>query len=86
MPPQPVSSPTRRFVLTKIENSVETNVAVSALLPNGFTSDQTMRAAQLASVRGLKRQNPNLVYRLYSPSNSGNHTDGDCVWDSRVSD
>jgi hypothetical protein len=84
--PQPVSNPTRRFVLTRTVGGVETNVVVGALLPSGFGSadDRVARATALAAARSNRDGNPDVIFRLYGPSNSGNHTDGDCVWDSRV--
>lgn len=84
MPPQPVTSPTRRFVLTRVDGAVETNVAVSALLPANYTTDRTVRAQAYDSVAAYLAANPGVHLRLYSPSNLGNHTDGDCVWDSAV--
>lgn len=84
MPPQAVSNPTRRFVLTRLVGGVETNLRVGGLLPNGFTTDATERAPMLAASRQAKADNPGVVFRLYSPTNGGAHTDDDCVWDSRV--
>ena len=38
MAPQPVTSANRRFVVTRLENGVETNVIASTPLPNNYTS------------------------------------------------
>lgn len=87
MAPTPVTNAARRFVITADSGSGETNVAVSGLLPVGYTSDQVMRAAQLENARLLGTQNPGIIYRLYSPANEGgNHLDSDLVWRSDVSD
>jgi hypothetical protein len=86
MAPTPVTSPERRFVLTRLDGAVETNVAVSTLLPNNYTSDQALRATTYTNARALRQANAGVVYLLYSPSNGGPHTDGDLVWRSDVSD
>jgi hypothetical protein len=87
MAPTPVTNAARRFVLTADSGSGETNVAVSSLLPVGYTSDQVMRAAQYQAARNLRAANPGVIYRLYSPANlGGNHLDSDLVWRSDVSD
>lgn len=89
MPPQPgVTSPTRRFCITSLDVStgVETNVAVSTLLPSNFTTDGSVRPTVMTQVRDLRTANPGIVYILYSPPNSGYYMNGDRVWDSRVSD
>jgi hypothetical protein len=87
-PPSGISSPTRRFALTSLNvgTGVETTVATSSLLPNGYTSDQAIRATTLTNARSLKAANPSVVYILYGPVNSGYYTNGDRIWDSRVSD
>ena len=79
-----MSSPTRRFVITRIDGGVETNVIASTPLPVNFTTDQVLRAEQYANAEAYLAANPGVVIRIYSPSNIGNHTDGDCVWDSRT--
>jgi hypothetical protein len=86
-PPSGIASPTRRFALTSLNvgTGVETTVAISTLLPTNFTSDQAIRATTLANARSLKATNPGVVYILYGPVNSGYYTDGDRIWDSRVS-
>lgn len=84
MAPEPVTNPTRRFVLTRLDGAVETNVAVSALLPSGFTSDQAIRETTYQTARLTRDQNLGVVYLLYSPTNGGDHTDGDRIWDSRL--
>ena len=84
MAPQVVSSPTRRFVITREDAGVETNVAVSALLPNGYTTDQAVRATTLSNAAALRLANPGILFRVYSPSNGGAHTNGDCVWRSDI--
>jgi hypothetical protein len=82
--PQTVSNATRRFVITQTVGGVETNAWTGGLLASGFTTDRTARAAALAQAATLKAANPAILYRVYSPSNSGAHTDGDCVWRSDV--
>lgn len=84
MPPTPVTSPDRRFVLTRVDGGTETNVAISSLLLNNFTTDAPVRATVYANARTLQQANPTVHYRLYGPSNGGAHTDGDCIWDSAV--
>lgn len=84
MAPTPVTSPDRRFVLTRLDGGVETNVSVSTLLPANYTSDQALRATVYANARSLRDANPSVVYLLYSPSNGGAHTNGDRIWDSRL--
>jgi len=84
--PQPVSSPTRRFVVTKIDAGVETNIAVGTLLPSGYTTDAPQRSIVFdTTLPAMLAANPGVTIRVYSPSNGGAHVDGDCVWDSRVS-
>lgn len=84
MAPEPVSSPTRRFVITRIDSGVETNVISSTPLTANYTTDQVVRAEYYDNAEAYLAANPGVVLRIYSPSNSGNHTDGDCVWDSRT--
>lgn len=82
MAPTPVSNPDRRFVLTRVDAGVETNVALSSLLPVGFTTDASVRSTVYATTRTAIQSNQDVHYRLYSPSNGGSHTDGDLIWDS----
>jgi hypothetical protein len=82
--PQTVSNATRRFVITQTVGGVETNAWTGALLSSGFTTDRTARTAALAQADALKAANPAILYRVYSPSNSGAHSDGDCVWRSDI--
>jgi hypothetical protein len=84
MPPASVSSPQRRFVLTQTISGIETNVTVSSLLPNNFITDGPQRAAALADAYAHKNAQPSILYRLYSPTNSGAHTDSDCIWRSDI--
>ena len=84
MAPEPVTFPTRRFVVTRIDGGVETNLIVSTPLPNNYTDDQVMRAGVMDNARTWLAANPGVVVRIYSPSNGGPHTDGDCVWISEV--
>ena len=85
MAPVAVSNPGRRFVLTRLDGGVETNVALSTLLPNNYTSDQAIRATTLTNAGALRVANPGVVYKLYSPSNDGGpHTDGDLIWRSDI--
>ena len=82
MPPEVVSSPDRRFVVTRVDNGVETNVIASTPLPNNYTTDQAVRPGVMDNARAWLAANPGVHVRIYSPSNGGPHTDGDCVWDS----
>ena len=88
MPPEPVQTPHRRFVVTRIDNGVETNVIASTPLPVNFTSDQVVRAQTGDNIANYLAANPGVILRVYGPTNATNqaHTDGDCIWDSRVSD
>lgn len=86
-PPAGITFPTRRFVVTKVDEQtgVETVVIQSTPLANNYTTDAAVRPGLMQNARDYYAANPG-VYRIYSPSNSGYYTDGDCVWDSRVSD
>ena len=84
MAPQAVTSPERRFVLTRVDGGTETNVAISTLLPNNFTTDAPVRSVVYANAAALRLANPTVHYRLYSPSPSGPHADTDCIWDSTI--
>lgn len=86
MPPNPVPSPTRRFVVTRIDAGVETNVIATTPLPVNYTTDQVMRRQVGDNIREYLNENPGVILRVYSPANRGDHTDDDCIWDSRVSD
>lgn len=86
-PPAGITFPTRRFVVTQLDEAtgVETVVIQSTPLPNNFTTDQAVRPGLMANARDYLAANPG-VYIIYGPTNSGYYTDGDRVWDSRVSD
>jgi len=84
MPPQPVSSPERRFVVTRFDNGVETNVIATTPLQANYTSDQVIRKQTYANIATYLAANPGVRLRIYSPSNGGAHTDGDCIWDSAL--
>jgi hypothetical protein len=84
MAPEAVTFPHRRFVLTQTVGGVETNLIVSTPLPTNYTSDQVERKAAFDSAWAAKNAQPGVLYRIYSPSNGGPHTDGDCVWRSDV--
>ena len=68
MPPTPVSSPERRFVITRIDNGVEANVIASTPLPANYTTDAGVR--------------PGVAFRLYGPTDGSYWTEDDRVWDS----
>ena len=61
-------------------------IIATAPLPPNYTSDQVVRAQCGDNIRAYLAANPGVILRVYSPSNGGDHTDGDCIWDSRVSD
>lgn len=84
MAPQPVTFPHRRFVLTQTIGGAETNVIVSTPLANNYTTDRVERATALSGAFAAKNAQPGVLYKLYSPSNGGAHTDGDCVWRSDI--
>lgn len=88
MPPQPVSSPHRRFVVTRIDAGVETNVISTTPLPAGYTTDQVVRRQCGDNIAAYLAANPGVILRVYGPTNAANqdHSDADCIWDSRVSD
>lgn len=87
MAPEPVASANRRFVVTRLDAGVETNVIASTPLPNNYTSDQVIREQYYANMTTYLADNPGVVFLIYSPANEGNqHTDADLVWDSRVND
>lgn len=86
MPPEPIANPGRRFVVTRIDNGIETNVIASNLLPPNYTTDQVIRAQHYDNVRTWLEQNPGVHLRIYSPANNGvAHTDDDLIWDSTIS-
>ena len=84
MPPQPVTFPERRFVLTQTVGGVETNVIQSTPLNPNYTSDQQTRDEIRAQAWQAKNAQPGVLYRLYGPTNGGPHTDGDCIWRSDI--
>jgi hypothetical protein len=88
-PPAGVSFPTRRFVVTRVDEAtgVETIVIQSTPLPTNYTTDADVRPGLMDNARAYLAANPG-IYRIYSPCNppAAYYTDGDCVWDSRVSD
>lgn len=82
MAPTPVTSPERRFVATRVDAGVETNIISSTPLPNNYTSDQVIRRQSYDNVVAWLAANPGVHVRVYGPTNGGAHTDGDCIWDS----
>ena len=84
MAPQAVTFPHRRFVLTQTVGGVETNVMVSTPLANNYTTDAVERLVALQGAFAAKNAQPGVLYKLYSPTNGGDHTDGDCVWRSDI--
>ena len=85
--PPGVTFPTRRFVATSLDEQtgVETIVIQSTPLPNNYTTDAAVRPGMMQNARDYIAANPG-VYIIYGPTNGGYYTDGDRVWDSRVSD
>lgn len=86
-PPAGITFPTRRFVVTSLNEAtgVETVVIQSTPLPTNYTTDASVRPGLMQNARDYIAANPG-VYLIYSPCNSGYYTDGDRVWDSRVCD
>lgn len=84
MAPQPVTSPERRFVVTRFDAGVESNVIATTPLPLNYTTDQVVRAQTYDNVATYLAANPGVRFRIYGPTNGGDHTDGDCIWDSDV--
>ena len=77
MPPEPVTQANRRFVVTRIDAGVETNVIASTPLPQGYTTDQVLRAPVLRQRPHLpRRSNPGVHLRIYSPANVGKPAHG----------
>ena len=86
MPPQAVTFPHRRFVLTQTVGGVETNVIISTPLANNFPTDRVERAVAMEGAFAAKNAQPGILYKLYSPSNGTNVpiSDGDCCWRSDI--
>jgi hypothetical protein len=82
--PEAVTFPHRRFVLTQTIGGVETNVIISTPLPSNYSTDRVERATAMSGAWQTKNLQPGVLYKLYSPSNGGAHTDGDCVWRSDI--
>ena len=88
MAPQPgVTFPERRFIVTQLNEATgeETNVISSTPLANNYTTDQGFREGVMQNARDFIAANPG-VYLIYGPTNGGYWTNGDRIWDSRVSD
>jgi hypothetical protein len=85
-PPAGITFPTRRFVATEVNEAtgVETIVIQSTPLPNNYTTDQAERPGIMQNARNFIAANP-AVYRIYGPCSGAYYTDGDVIWDSRVS-
>jgi hypothetical protein len=84
MAPEIVTSPERRFVLTQTINGVETNVIASTPLSPNYSSDQTVRKEAQQQAWIAKNLNPDILYKLYGPTNGGPHTDDDLIWASSL--
>jgi hypothetical protein len=84
MPPTPVSSPDRRFVVTRFDNGIESNVIATTPLSSGYTSDQVIRKQTFDNIATYLANNPGIRFRIYGPTNGGDHTDDDCIWDSAI--
>lgn len=84
--PPGVTFPTRRFVATRLDEGtgVETIVIQSTALPNNYTTDAAVRPGMMENARNFIAANPG-VYIIYGPCSGAYYTDGDRVWDSRVS-
>lgn len=84
MAPEPVSQPDRRFVVTRVDAGVETNVIASTPLPPNYATDQVVRAGTYDNILRYLADNPGVHLRVYGPTNGGAHTNGDCIWDSTI--
>lgn len=84
MAPQPgVANPQRRFIITRLDGNVETNVIASNPLGPNYTSDQVIRAGTIDNAQQYLADNPGVIIFIYSPTDGAYWTDGDRVWDSR---
>ena len=62
----------------------ESVVIQSTALPNNYTTDQAVRPGAMDNARTFLAANPG-IYRIYGPCSGAYYTDGDVIWDSRVS-
>jgi hypothetical protein len=85
-PPAGITFPTRRFVVTQVDEvtGAETVVIQSTALPVNATTDASLRSGLYDNARTWYAANPG-IYRIYSPCAGAYYTDGDVVWDSRIS-
>lgn len=84
MAPEPVNFPHRRFVVTQTIGGVETNLIVSTPLPSNYSSDQVERKTAYDAAWAAKNMEPGVLYKIYGPTNGGDHTDGDLIWRSDI--
>ena len=86
MAPEPVQNANRRFVVTRVDAGVETNLIVSTALPANYTTDKVVRDELRSNAIRWMTDNPGVHIRIYSPANVGTtHTDSDLVYDSEIS-
>ena len=85
MPPQlGVSFPQRRFIVTRTDGGVETNVISSTPLTRNYSTDQVLRGQMLQNARDYLAANPGVLIKVYSPTDGDYWTDGDVVWRSDI--
>jgi hypothetical protein len=85
MPPEPgVTFPERRFIVTRTDAGVETNVINSTPLSPNYTSDQLLRGQMHQNALDYLAANPGVLIKVYGPTNGGYWTDGDVVWRSDI--
>ena len=88
MAPEPgITFPTRRFVVTSLDEGtgIETTVIQSTALPSNYTTDAAVRPGAMDNARTYIAANPGVIFLIYGPTNGGYYTNGDRIWDSRVS-
>ena len=86
MAPEPVTFPHRRFVVTRLDAGVETTVISSTPLANNYTTDQGFRKQVFDNAKTVLDANPGVVFLVYGPTNGGDHTNADLIWDSRINE
>lgn len=85
MPPQPgVTFPERRFIATRTDAGVETNIISTSPMSPNYTSDQLDRGQMHQNALNYIAANPGVLVKVYGPTNGGYWTDGDVIWRSDI--